>query len=284
MTNVRVLDLPAREPAPTAEPDSIFFIGNATVLLRFAGITILTDPTFIHMHDEVDLGYGLKSKRLTNPAVDIPDLPPIDFVLLSHFHGDHFDQIAERDLDKALPIVTTAEAAKELEERGFTNTHALDTWEALPVTRGDTILSITATPARHGPPLSDIVMPEVMGSMLDFQTMRGERLLRMYITGDTLVYDDIEEIPRRFPDVDLALFHLGGTRVLGILTTMDAEQGVRMMKIIDPTTVIPIHYNDYDVFTSPLSDFLEEAEQAGLMERIHVLRHGETFSFPDREL
>jgi hypothetical protein len=53
----------------------------------------------------------------------------------------------------------------------------------------------------------------------------------MYITGDTLVIDALKEIPRRYPDIDLALLHLGGTRVLGILVTMDAEQGVEMLQI-----------------------------------------------------
>jgi L-ascorbate metabolism protein UlaG (beta-lactamase superfamily) len=56
--------------------------------------------------------------------MEIEELPPLDLVLLSHFHGDHFDQVAEQKLDKALPIVTTNEAAKELQERrGFSNTH-----------------------------------------------------------------------------------------------------------------------------------------------------------------
>jgi L-ascorbate metabolism protein UlaG (beta-lactamase superfamily) len=63
------------------------------------------------------------------------------------------------------------------------------------------------------------------------------------------------------------------------MVTMDGEQGVRMMKVIDPKTAIPIHYDDYDVFTSPLSDFLKEAEKAGLADRVHVLRRGETVEF-----
>jgi L-ascorbate metabolism protein UlaG (beta-lactamase superfamily) len=71
---------------PNLDNGSIFFVGNATVLIRHAGFTILTDPTFIHMHE--NLGYGLSSTRLTNPAIDIKDLPPIDLIVLSHFHGD----------------------------------------------------------------------------------------------------------------------------------------------------------------------------------------------------
>src|SRR3954447_431511 len=114
---------------PEATTNSISFIGNATLLIRYAGFTILTDPTFVHMHEKVDIGYGMSATRLTNPAMEIQDLPPLDFIILSHFHGDHFDQVAERDLPKALPIMTTADAAQQLHERGFTDAHALDRWE-----------------------------------------------------------------------------------------------------------------------------------------------------------
>src|SRR5919112_3646179 len=92
---------------------SIFFIGNATMLIRYAEFTILTDPTFIHMHDKVNLGFGLYTRRLTNPAMNIEQLPALDIVILSHFHGDHFDQVAVRELDKSLPIVTTPHASEE---------------------------------------------------------------------------------------------------------------------------------------------------------------------------
>ena len=71
------LDLPASPARDEAASNSAFFIGNATVLLRFAGFTILTDPTFVHMHEEVSLGYGMSTKRLTDPAIDIAELPPI---------------------------------------------------------------------------------------------------------------------------------------------------------------------------------------------------------------
>jgi L-ascorbate metabolism protein UlaG (beta-lactamase superfamily) len=273
------LILPSRESPAGLETGSIQFIGNATVLIRFGGLTVLTDPTFIHRHEQVSIGYGMHSTRLTDPAMDIRDLPPLDLILLSHFHGDHFDQVAERELDRALPIVTTGEAAKELQERGFRNTKPLKTWDSLSVAKGETRVRITAMPGRHGPPLAHLVLPEVMGSMLEFESPSVSRF-RLYITGDTLIIDDLKDIPRRYPEIDVALLHLGGTRVLGILVTMDAEQGVEMMRIIRPDLAIPIHYNDYDVFKSPLSDFQREIEAAGLASRMHYLRHGDTYAFP----
>jgi L-ascorbate metabolism protein UlaG (beta-lactamase superfamily) len=256
---------------------SLFFVGNATVLIRLGGFTILTDPTFIHRHEQVSIGYGMHSTRLTDPAIEIHQLPPLDLILLSHFHGDHFDQVAERELDKSLPIITTPEAAKELRQRGFDNPHPLETWRAWESSKDGATLKITAMPGRHGPPLSELVLPEVMGSMLEFTSPAGR--LYMYITGDTLVFDDIKEIPRRYPQIDLALLHLGGTRVLGILVTMDAEQGVEMLRLVGPELAIPIHYNDYDVFKSPLADFRREVDQAGLGGRVRYLSHGDTFEF-----
>jgi L-ascorbate metabolism protein UlaG (beta-lactamase superfamily) len=278
MAVTNTLTLPDSPTAAATNEGSIFFIGNATVLLRVAGFTILTDPTFIHKHEQTWLGGGLHTTRLTDPAIELADLPPLDLVLLSHFHGDHFDQVAERDLDRALPIVTTPQSANDLEERGFTNCISLDVWESLSVEKGPARLRITATPARHGPPLVDFVLPDVMGSVLDVTTADGGAS-RIYITGDTLVIDELQEIPQRFPDIDIALLHLGGTRVLGILVSMDAKQGVEAMRIVDPALAIPIHYNDYDVFTSPLSDFQEEVRAAGLEDRVHYLSHGETYTF-----
>lgn len=282
MSQARQIHLPTSAAegvtAVTGE-GSIFFIGNATVLIRCGGFTILTDPTFIHMHEETWLGYGLHTKRLTNPAIEIGDLPPLDFVLLSHFHGDHFDQVAERDLDKALPIVTITQSANDLAERGFTATHPLDVWDSLTFTKGEVNLRITALPARHGPPLVDFFLPDVMGSLLEWEMPGSGVAYRLYITGDTLLIDELAEIAQRFPAIDLALLHLGGTMVMGILVSMDAEQGVKAMQVVNPQKAIPIHYNDYDVFKSPLSDFQEAVAAAGLADRVHYLSHGETYTF-----
>lgn len=258
---------------------SIFFIGTATVIIRYAGFTILTDPNFLHAGDHVHLGYGLTSERLTNPAIDIEQLPHIDFCILSHYHGDHFDQLVEEKLQKDLMIITTQHAADELKEKGFIAPLALRTWESITVDGNEASVQVTSMPGQHGPGIVDFAMPPVMGSILDFKANSGERMLRMYISGDTLIHDDLEEIPKRFPDVDLALLHLGGTRVMGILVTMDDEQGVEIMRIVNPTTAIPIHYNDYDVFKSPLEDFKKAVEQAGLSDRIVYLNHGETYEF-----
>lgn len=152
-------------------------------------------------------------------------------------------------------------------------------WETLTVVKGDYQLRITAMPAKHGPGALDALMPRVMGSMLEFQNRSGKTMLRLYITGDTLLYEQLQEIPQRYPDIDLELFHLGGTRVFGVLLTMDAKQGVEAIKLINPREAVPLHYNDYTVFKSPLEDFKELVSMSGLEDRVRYVSHGDTYTF-----
>lgn len=90
---------------------SIQFVGTATVILRHAGFTVLTDPNFIHAGDHVHLGYGITSERLKDPAIAFEDLPPIDLVLLSHLHEDHFDRLVAERLDRALCSTSAGRAS-----------------------------------------------------------------------------------------------------------------------------------------------------------------------------
>ena len=93
------------------------------------------------------------------------------------------------------------------------------------------------------------------------------------------MHDDLKEIPRHYPDIDMALIHLGGTRLFGVLLTVDAAQGVQAMRLVRPKTAIHIHYDDYPVFKSPLADFRRAAAEAGLATRIRYLQRGETYTF-----
>jgi L-ascorbate metabolism protein UlaG (beta-lactamase superfamily) len=279
MDEARELILPKGDVSPDFKSGSLFFVGNATVLLRYAGFTILTDPNFLHQGEHVHLHYGIRSARRTNPAIEMDELPPLDFIVLSHMHEDHFDRVVEQKLDKNLPIVTTPHASAKLKKKGFNSAHALNTWETLSVIKGEALLRITSMPGIHGPGILAALLPPVMGSVLEFQTPAGKTSFRLYITGDTLIHEDLKQIPQRYPDIDLALLHLGGARVFGIMLTMDGKQGVEAIQIIAPRTAIPIHFNDYTIMKSPLEEFTKAVAAAGLENQVRYLNHGDTYTF-----
>jgi L-ascorbate metabolism protein UlaG (beta-lactamase superfamily) len=242
MNDIQSISLSRKNEPVELEHGSLFFIGTATVLLKYAGFTILTDPNFLHQGDRVHLGYGARARRLTNPAAELENLPPPDLILLSHLHEDH-------------------------------------TWQTLNFERGNSTLSVSSMPGRHASGRLAPLLPEVMGSMLEFKNAAGDVLIRLYISGDTLYYDQLKDIPWRYHDIDLALIHLGGTRIFGLLVTMDARQGVEIIKLINPRKAIPIHYNDYTAFKSPLADFQCAVVDKGLQGRVHYLYHGDTYTF-----
>jgi len=266
-----VLELAERDAGPAtvkgSGPDgleaSLLFIGTATTLLRYGGFTLLTDPNFLHQGQRAYLGHGLVSRRRTEPALGIEQLPELDLVVLSHLHGDHFDRVARRGLRAAyggnLPVVTTVHASRRLSPRGW-QTWPLTTWNFLTVKRGAATLHVTALPGRHAPGVAQALLPPVMGTLLDFASP-GWPPLRLYLTGDTLVHDDLRQIRERKPGIDVAVLHLGGTRVLGMLVTMDARQGVDLLEIVRPRAAVPIHYDDYTVFRSSLEEFRREVER-----------------------
>lgn len=280
MLSHEAIQLPTTE-SPDFRHGNIKFIGNATLLIRFAGFTILTDPTFLHQGGFVHLGHGMYARRNVEPACQPGDLPPLDLCILSHFHGDHFDQVAIKELNKDLRIVSTQHAVDALGVLGFHNGYALGTWETQRVVKGDAELTITAMPARHGRDHIEHLLPPVNGSLLDF-SVAGRHVYRLYVSGDTILYTKLYEIRRLYKDIDLGLFHIGGTTLLGIIVTMTGEQGVRAAEIVQPRVAIPIHYNDYSVFLSGLEDFQRAAEKSKAPVQFKYLKHGESYVFEAR--
>ncbi|HEV7721787.1 MAG TPA: MBL fold metallo-hydrolase [Iamia sp.] len=268
----------ARHDDPTT--GRLTFVGTATVILELCGLRILTDPNFLHQGQHAPLGYGLRSRRLTDPAFELGEVLPVDLVVLSHHHGDHFDDVAAEGLPDATPIISTPHACRKLARQGFTSTWPLDRWETQPVRFPGGTLDVTAMPARHAPQPLQAMLPPVMGSLLDLRTAAGRH--RTYISGDTLLHDDLDEIPQRYPEIDLGVFHGGGTRIAGVTLTMTGPQVVEAIGLIDPDHAVPVHRDDYTVFKSGTDDLVAALAHRPLRTEVHILDHGDSMTFPLR--
>ena len=250
------------------------WIGTATTLLEHSGFTVLTDPNFLHRGERAYLGKGLWSRRLTEPTAQLADLPPLDAVVLSHLHGDHFDRRAREELPKDTLVLTTPASARALQRWGFHRAVALPTWGSHELTKDGATLTVTAVPGTHAKGPMKALLPPVMGSVLTFAPADGPRL-QVYVTGDTLVHDDLREVPRRYPQLDVGLWHLGGTRIpvgKGVLVTMDGRQGADLLELVTPARTVPIHHGDYGVFADPVETVLAEVARRGLPGVVEVPR------------
>ena len=223
----------------------ITHIGGPTALIEVDGWRLLTDPTFDAPGGRYFFGWGTMSRKLAGPAIPASDLTPIDAVLLSHdHHADNLDPAGRALLPSAGAVITTASGAKRLggEARG------LQPWESTQLEApGRPTVEITATPCRHGPPLSHFIVGDVIGFALRWE---GQQHGVLWISGDTVLYDGVRQVTSRL-QVDTALLHLGGVRfpVSGpVRYTMTAEDAVELCRLIRPRTAIPIHYEGWKHF------------------------------------
>ncbi|MFS8103818.1 MBL fold metallo-hydrolase [Lentzea alba] len=222
----------------------ITHIGGPTVLIEVHGWRLLTDPTFDAPGRRYTFGWGTSSRKLTGPAIAAADLAPIDAVLLTHdHHADNLDDAGRALLATVGTVVTTTSGARRLGAgRGLTP------WAGTVLNEpGRPAIEITATPCRHGPPLSHPITGDVIGFALRWESQDHGAL---WISGDTVLYDGVRQVAG-LVEVDLALLHLGGVRfpVTGPLRyTMTATDAVELCRLVRPRTVIPVHYEGWQHF------------------------------------
>ncbi len=220
-------------------------IGGPTVLVEVGGWRLLTDPTFDPPGRRYSFGWGTASTKVAGPAVAAADLPPVDVVLLSHdHHADNLDDAGRALLPTVGTVVTTVAGARRLGN----GARGLRPWAAMTLTApGRTSIEVTATPARHGPPLSRPVAGAVVGFALRWD---GQEHGVLWITGDTMLFGGLRAVADRL-DVDTALVHLGGVRfpVTGPLRySMTAREAVEVCRLVRPRTVVPVHYEGWSHF------------------------------------
>lgn len=235
-------------------------IGGPTVLIEAAGRRILTDPTFDPPGRRYSFGWGTSSRKLVGPAVTVDELGPIDAVLLTHdHHGDNLDDLGRALLPRAGTVLTTVSGARRLGG----GARGLEPWGSTRLEGpGRVPVEVTATPCRHGPPLSRPVAGEVIGFALRWGDPSGGAL---WISGDTVLFAGVREVARRL-DVDTAILHLGGVRfpVTGpVRYSMTAAQAVETCRLLRPRVLIPVHYEGWAHFRQGRGPIEEAFAAAG---------------------
>ena len=252
--------------APKATP-KITLIGGPTALVEIGGIRLLTDPTFDEP-GEYRFPHVTLSKT-SRPALSIADVGPLDAVLLSHDqHADNLDNSGRRLLETVPRVFTTVAGAKRLGG----NAQGLAPWQKASLTKpGVGSIQIIAAPARHGPAGIEPLAGDVIGFVL---TCNDEAARPIYITGDTVWYDGVAEIARRFR-AGVVLLFAGAAQTRGPFhLTMDTNDAIETARAFPDAVIVPVHYEGWAHFKQGADDLKKAFDMLGFGSRLRLLQPG----------
>jgi L-ascorbate metabolism protein UlaG (beta-lactamase superfamily) len=252
----------------------VTYIGGPTALLRAAGVTFITDPTFDAGGRTYNLG-AVTLQKLAGPARAADALGTIDVALVSHAqHADNLDD-AGRALLKDIPLVlTTRPSATSLGGHAV----GLAPGESRTVKGLNGItLKITATPARHGPVGIEKATGEVVGFVITV-VASGEDLA--YVTGDTVWYEGTAEVARKFHPRIVLPFVGGAMTARGpIYLTMNTNDAISLAAAFPYATLVPVHHEGWGHFTQSQQDLQKAFAAVGLEKQLQKVVGGETYVF-----
>lgn len=256
----------------SGQADAVLWIGHATVLLRLGGRTILTDPVFANYLTPIP-PFG--PRRLLPPAMSRRTLPPIDVILISHNHYDHFEPATIRKIaarDRPLCLVPLKMVARG-ETLGCRRLVRFDWGETF---RFGT-LTFRFLPAQHdsGRGLFD------RNRSLWGSWMIVSRKRRVYFAGDTGYGLHFASIARRFGPIDLAILPIAAyvPRAVNRHVHLDPAQALKAFVDLKARRMLPIHWGTYAMgvdppFAAP-AKLVRRAARQELNHRLWFLRIGE---------
>ena len=244
------------------------YINGPTALLEMSGLRLLTDPTFDPAGEEYPTNmYTLR--KLSGPAVSVEALGRIDGVLLSHDqHFDNLDHQGRALLTRAGTVLTTKAGAERLGAKAI----GLAPWQGveLPTPNGGA-LRITGTPARHGPADGD--RGPVTGFVL---TLTESPQSAVYLSGDTVWYEGVDEVSRRF-HVKIAILFMGAARVPEVgpaHLTFTAKEAAEAAHAFADALIIPLHYEGWAHYSESYEQIENVFEVAGMESRLRWMEPG----------
>jgi L-ascorbate metabolism protein UlaG (beta-lactamase superfamily) len=270
----RPIQPPSHRPAVQRWSDRGLFaawLGHTTVLLKIDGFTILTDPVF---SDRAGLNLGpltLGIKRLVAPALKLRQLPPVDLLLVSHAHMDHFDIPSLRALEGRSTSLITARQTSDL-LRG-------DRYrEARELCWGDS--------AQVGPVKVRAFEVNHWGARMRTDTYRGYNGYvieagrhRVLFAGDTAGTHLFRGLRGARP-FDLAIMPVGAYNPW-IHYHCTPEQAWEMVNEAGAEFVLPVHHSTFQLSREPLHEPLERLYYAAGKDthRIAVSAIGQEFAW-----
>jgi len=234
---------------------TLTYIGGPTAILEYAGLRIVTDPTFDPPQTYAEPGSTTLVKT-TGPAIERADIGPVDLVLLSHHtHRDNLDYEGLELIATGVSTLSTREAANDLFGGSV---HGFDSWEEQSIGQ----VTITMVPALHGPPGSEKFVGEVTGFVLEAP---GEPTV--YVSGDNASIPLVAQIADRFPAIDIALLFAGAGRVprLDGLLTLSSADAVKAAQVLGATRVVGLHTEHWEHFTESRADLEAAFDGLGLL-------------------
>jgi L-ascorbate metabolism protein UlaG (beta-lactamase superfamily) len=243
----------------------ITLIGGPTALIEVDGFRLLTDPTF-----DPPGAYQLphvRLEKLTGPALGPDAIGAVDAVLLSHDqHSDNLDHSGRDFLSKAKRVLTTQAGAKRLGNHA----EGLAPWDVTVLTgTGGRALTVTATPARHGP----AGIEPMSGDVIGFALSRTDSA-PIYISGDTVFYDGVAEVARRFR-AGVVLPFAGAAQTRGPFhLTMDTNDTIETARAFPHAVIVPLHTDGWAHFRQSASDLRASFDTLGFGARLKLLEPG----------
>ena len=266
-----------RENALHSKP-TVTWVGHATLLVQMDHVTFLTDPIWSDTPSPLSFA---GPRRFVPPGVALEDLPPIDFVLVSHNHYDHLDlrtltALAERDPETRffVPLAN----GDLLRESGIANVEELDWGEERAVAG----VVVHCLPARHW---SQRGLGDRGRALWASWAVRGPER-RFYFAGDTGYFDGFARIAEALGPFDLAAVPIGAYQPVKMMREahLDPEQAVQAALDLRARRALAMHYGTFDLSDEPLDEpprrFRDAAAASALgPDAAWVLRIGETREF-----
>jgi L-ascorbate metabolism protein UlaG (beta-lactamase superfamily) len=254
-----------------AMPNSITFINHATVLIQLGRFSILTDPIYARTISFI-------FPRLQRPGIPFRDLPPIDWILVSHNDYDHLNVKTLRRLRRrgASIIVLPRGLGPYGRNAGFRDIVELGWWEE--IEKGG--LKITCTPARH---VSKRRPRDRNSSACCGYVIQAEGRT-VYFAGDTGYGDFFRELGQRYT-IDVALLPIGAYKPHDWFKDVHLNPASTVQAFLDLRAqhLIPIHWGTFWISDEPMAEppilLQKEAERQGIQSKVHVLKNGERFAF-----